>query len=305
LKTALIIPTLNAEPHVDQLLAAIESQDKQPDEILVIDSSSSDGTVEKFSMAGKRVHVIPRNEFDHGGTRQMAVNLVSEAEIIIFITQDAVFLNSVAIRSLLDCFEDVRIGAAYGRHIPRPNASPIASHARLFNYPSRSRVKSKNDSPRLGLKAAFLSNSFAAYRRSCLTAVGGIFRPALIFGEDMYVGGKILLSGWDIMYCAEAMIYHSHDYGFLEEFRRHFDIGVFHARQAWLRKSLGHAEAEGRRFVVAEMRHLSKVEPWLIPSAVVRDTLKFVGYRLGLLEKIFPRRYKARLGMNKAYWAKN
>jgi len=296
--------TLNAEPYADRLLAAIESQDKQPHEILVIDSSSSDGTVEKFSSAGKRVHVIPRNEFDHGGTRQMAVNLVSEAEIIIFITQDAVFLNSGAIRSLLECFKDVRIGAAYGRHISPPNASPIESHARLFNYPARSRVKSKIDSTQLGLKAAYLSNCFAAYRRACLTAVGG-FPTTIIFGEDMYVGGKMLLSGWNIMYCAEAMIYHSHDYGFLKEFRRNFDIGVFHARQPWLRTSMGNAEAEGWRFVVDQMRHLSKVNPWLIPSAVLRDALKFVGYRLGLLEKIFPRNYKARLGMNKAYWVKN
>ena len=84
----------------------------------------------------------------------------------------------------------------------------------------------------IGIKAAFLSNSFAAYRRSALESVGG-FPSDTIFGEDTFAAAKMLLNGWKIAYSAEATVYHSHNLTFIEEFRRYFDIGVFHSREKW------------------------------------------------------------------------
>ena len=301
-KTLLCIPTLNAGSHLALLLPAIRSQTLQPDKFVVVDSSSNDDTVAAFKAAGAQVHVIPRAKFNHGDTRQLVVEMSPEAEFIIFLTQDAIPAHSEAFEHLVGCFRDPEIGAVYGRQLPRPAAGPIEAHARLFNYPTRSHVRSSKDSLRLGFKTAFLSNSFAAYRRTALVAIGG-FPRRVIFGEDSFAAAKLILSGWRVAYCAEAKVYHSHDYTLFQELRRYFDVGVFHAQQAWIREQFGAAEGEGLRFLRSELRYLSGENSLLIPSAVARTALKYAGYRLGRIEGKLPVGLKRALSQNRGYWS--
>jgi rhamnosyltransferase len=301
MKLALCVPTLNAGRTAQSFLHALASQSRHDFERLVVDSKSDDNTIEAFASAGFRVHTIPRKEFNHGGTRQLALDLCPDAEVIIFLTQDAVLVNPDAIQRLVDCFADPTVGATYGRQLPARDASPISKHARLFNYPSDSRVASASDIISLGMKAAFLSNSFAAYRREALQSVGG-FPSDVIFGEDTCVAAKMLQNNWKITYCSDAKVWHSHNYSLLEEFRRYFDIGVFHSRESWFLKYLGRAEGEGKKFVVSEIKYLSKTSPCYILIAMSRTLLKYAGYRIGLLEKYVPTSIKRRLSMNKGYW---
>jgi rhamnosyltransferase len=193
------------------------------------------------------------------------------------------------------------VGAAFGRQLPRPEAGPIEAHARRFNYPPESRIKTADDIPRLGLKTAFISNSFAAYRRSALEAVGG-FPSRCIVSEDTYVAARMLIAGWKIAYCAEAQVYHSHGYTYRQDFQRYFDIGVFHAREPWVRNSFGGAEGEGWRYLHSELSYLAGTRPWQIPSALVRTIIKYSGFRAGLFEKSFPLWLKRRMSMQKAFW---
>ena len=301
MKPCLILPTLNAADHAKTFINAITEQAISEFDCQLIDSSSSDGTPDIFAAAGFRIHSIPRKEFNHGATRQLAVNLCPDADIIIFMTQDAILAEPLSLQRIVEAFTDPCVGAAYGRQFPSQDASPIASHARLFNYPAKSRVVSKDDILCLGVKAAFISNSFAAYRRGALQDVGG-FPPSVIFGEDTCVAARMLQSGWKIAYCAEAQVWHSHNYTIREEFHRYFDIGVFHSREKWFLQSLGRAEGEGRKFVISEFQFLSLKAPWYIPAACLRTLLKFAGYRLGLAEKHLPVSVKKRLSMNRAFW---
>jgi rhamnosyltransferase len=156
----------------------------------------------------------------------------------------------------------------------------------------------------MGLRVAFLSNSFAAYRLSALDAVGG-FPSDVIFGEDMYVAARLIQAGYKIAYAAEAAVYHSHPYTLQQEFRRYFDMGVLHARESWIRNELGSAEGEGLRFVKSELRYLSQHAFWRIPEALLRTLLKYLGFRLGLMEEHIPNRLKRRFGMNKGYFKIN
>jgi len=201
-------------------------------------------------------------------------------------------------------FRDKSIGAAYGRQLPHAEAKALGVHARIYNYPSQSQVKTLADVPRLGIKTPFISNSFAAYRREVLEAVGG-FPCDVILAEDMVVAARMLMRGWHIAYCAEATVYHSHDYGMLAEFRRYFDTGVLHAREKWLLGIFGKAEGKGKEFVLSERRYLSQNAPWLIPAALMRTVLKYLGYRLGLNEAILPDALKPFLSMNRGYWRKS
>lgn len=298
---ALIVPALNAGGGFKQFLAALRDQSFLPATLLLLDSESNDGTVAVAQEAGFIIATILRKDFNHGATRQLALTLCPDADIIIYMTQDAILTSPDSIKNILAPFEDEKVGAVCGRQLPHTDASPIAAHARLFNYPSESSIKSKDDISRFGIKAAFISNSFAAYRRTALMEVGG-FPSDVIFGEDTYVATKMLQAGWKIAYAAKATCYHSHNYSMTEEFERYFDIGVFHSREKWFIESLGKPEGEGKKFVVSELRYLLKHAPWLIPAACIRTALKFFGYKLGQREKALPLWLKRKMSMNKGYW---
>jgi rhamnosyltransferase len=298
---AVVIPTLNAGDSWNAWLAAFGSQSCSVDYVLVVDSSSTDQTAILAEKSGYDVLTIQRQEFNHGTTRQLAADNFASADIIVYMTQDALLADADAVRNLVAAFDDLQVGAAYGRQLPHKDAKPIGAHARLYNYPDISAVRSSSDIARLGLKAAFLSNSFSAYRKSALLAVGG-FPANNIFGEDAYVASKMILSGWKIAYMANAKVYHSHDYSMVQEFKRYFDIGVFHAHEPWLRSEFGGAEGEGKKFVISELKYLLKSAPWLIPSAMARTGLKYMGYRLGMLEKKMPASLKYKLSMHKRFW---
>jgi len=300
-KVGLIVPTLNAGSLWESWLKAFEQQTRLPDCLLLIDSSSSDDTVALARAQGFDVQVIPKSEFNHGGTRQSGVNVLSAVDIIVSLTQDALLAGPDAIERLLSAFDDERVGAAYGRQLPHRNAGPIAAHARLFNYPDESQLRGLEDRTRFGIKTVFISNSFAAYRRSALMQVSG-FPVDTIMNEDTYVAGKMLVSGWKIAYCNDAQVFHSHDYSFLDEFKRYFDIGVFHTHTAWLQQTFGGTSGEGLRFVISEMRYLMKHAPWLIPSAVLRTGLKWLGFKLGALHQGLPRAIRRCFSLHKTYW---
>jgi rhamnosyltransferase len=303
MKTSLCLLTKNAYPMAHKFVKALDSQQYKADSILVIDSDSDDGSTAIFREAGADIHVISRSSFNHGATRQLAVDLSRDAEIIIFMTQDAILAHSDSLRNLLACFADENIGVAYGRQLPNEDASPIAAHAREFNYPKYSQSKSVDDACVLGIKTAFTSNSFAAYRRSALTSVGG-FPSDAILSEDMYVAAKMLIAGWKIVYSSEACVYHSHNYSIMQEFSRYFDQGVFHSRESWIREAFGNAEGEGKKFVISELKYLLRSSPWRIPSAMLRTLCKYLGYNLGFNEQRLPLVIKAKMSMNKGFWSK-
>jgi len=239
--------------------------------------------------------------FSHGGTRQLAVDLLPEAEIVVFLTQDAILTDRDAISNLVNRFDDPAIGLVYGRQLPRPGAGAIETHARLFNYCGISHVHDISACSRLGIKAAFASNSFSAYRRSALVAFGG-FRHEVIMGEDTLAAAQMLLAGWKVAYVAQACVYHSHSYTWSEEFKRYFDIGVLHRREKSLFARFGKAENEGRKFVTSEVGFLMAHDPVKIPSALVRTALKLTAYRLGRLEERLSPRVKRHLSMHHQFW---
>ena len=301
----LIIPTLNAGWLWTSWLEALAMQTRKPDCLLLVDSSSSDDTVKLAAAQGFDIHVIAKSAFNHGGTRQFAVNLMPNVDIVVFLTQDALFSNPDAIENLVAAFEDEQVGLAYGRQLPHWDAGPIAAHARLFNYPAISQLRSLDDKACYGIKTVFISNSFAAYRRSALMEAGG-FPVDTIMNEDTFVAGKLLLSGWKIAYCADAQVYHSHDYGFSDEFKRYFDIGVFHTHTPWLQQSFGGASGEGLRYVQSEACYLFRHAPWLIPSALLRTGLKWLGYQLGrMYQNGLPLSICRLLSLHKGYWQKH
>ncbi len=281
----LIIPTLNAGAQFRTLLEQIAAQ-SLPTKKLIVDSESSDDTASLAKKSGLEVLTIPRKNFNHGATRQLALEILLEREpldVIIFLTQDVLLREDDSLAKLVKIFgEDSTVGLSYGRQLPHANATNEAKFLRAFNYPEDSQLRSFDDRKIFGLKTAFASNSFAAYRAGALKDVGG-FPSHVPLCEDMYVAAKMLLAGWKIFYAAEAQVFHSHNYTAAQEFRRYVEIGKFHAQEPWIRETFGSAEGAGKKFVLMKLAALAKKNPVDCFGAIFRDAAKFFGYRLGRL----------------------
>lgn len=295
-----VVPTLNAAADwpafAPPLLASLP-----PEQVLIVDSSSTDQTAILARNAGFRLYSIEQSEFNHGATRQLAAELLPDADILIYMTQDAVLTSPASIANLIRPFADPTVAATYGRQLPRIGAGAIEAHARNFNYPEQSDIRSFDGRKHLGFKAIFFSNSFAAYRRPALIAVGG-FPRHVIFGEDTVTAAHLLMAGSKIAYVADACVRHSHPYTWKQEFKRYFDIGVLHCREPWLQESFGGTGGEGKRFVRSEISYLRREDPLRIPSALIRGGLKLLGYKLGGSERNLSLGMKRRLSMHRRFW---
>jgi len=302
MRTILYIPTLNAGERWPDVIHAIATQRVQPDQKIIIDSGSTDNTLDLPTLATFEIVTIAKQDFDHGGTRQMAINRFPDADLYIFLTQDAILANSEALANLIAIFEEnPTIGVAYGRQLPHKGAKGLEAHARLFNYPAHSQLRNLTNAQQYGIKAASCSNSFAAYRRSAFEEAGG-FPTGTILGEDVIAAGKIMLKGWQLAYVAEAMVYHSHHYSVKDEFKRYFDIGVFHATNSWIFKHFGHADAEGYRYVKSELNYLLKHDLLALPKAILSNGAKLLGYKMGLNYKRLPVTWRPSFSMHRQFW---
>ena len=219
----IVVPTLNADLLWANWISSLLTTDIDVSNVYVIDSGSADKTVLQATEAGFNLESIKKESFNHGSTRQNAISNFTDVDFVIYLTQDAVLASSDALHKILSPFNDEQVAAVCGRQLPRKSATLIEAHARIYNYASESFSRSIVDVGKYGLKTAFISNSFAAYRVSVLREVGG-FPGDVIFGEDMFVATKMLKFGYKIAYAADAMVKHSHSYSLWQEFQRYFDI---------------------------------------------------------------------------------
>ena len=88
-RISILIPTWNGARALSSVLDAIERQSRRPDEIVAVDSGSTDGTPALLAARGVRVHAIPAGEFNHGETRNAGVR-ITDGNLIVLLVQDAI-----------------------------------------------------------------------------------------------------------------------------------------------------------------------------------------------------------------------
>lgn len=301
MKTALIFPTYNATATLGLLLDSIRQQFLQPDHILAIDSSSSDDTIEILKKYNIEYRIIEAFDFDHGTTRKYATSLI-DADIYIFVTQDVSFVDKYALKNLLHAFVDTRVGCAYGRQLPNKNADILAAHSRLFAYPETNSIKSYEDRKRLGIQTCFNSDNFSAYRKEALLDIGGL-PENIIFAEDMCAAAKMLIKGWKVAYQADALIYHSHNYAFGQEFKRYFDTGVFHTMNPWVLGIFPAYFKDLVKYIRSVFSCCLKQRQCLVLSKAAGILFtRYFGFLVGRHYKSIPLFIRKKLSMNSNFW---
>lgn len=223
---SVIIPTLNAEHEIEDLLAALERQSLRPMEILVVDSASDDDTVPLVKMhEGIRLLQIERCDFNHGATRDMALRATT-GDFVCFLTQDALPASDAYLERLVTpMVGDPSIALVSGRQLPKADARRFEQLVRSFNYPDSPSVRSKSDLNKCGIKTFFASDSCSAYRRTAYLDCGGF--EYVNTNEDMLMAARFVASGLKVAYEPGAEVYHSHNLTPRQQFARNRAVGMF------------------------------------------------------------------------------
>ena len=249
-----------------------------------------------------KIHRILPEEFDHGGTRNLGAEM-SDAEILVYMTQDAMPADQFLIERLLYGFSYENVAAVYARQLPAADCQFIERYTREFNYPKTSRLKSKEDLSKLGIKTYFCSNVCAAYQKDVYERLGGFVRKT-IFNEDMILAGHMIEKGYKIAYAAEARVIHSHNYTGVQQFHRNFDLAVSQADHPEVFAGIA-SESEGIRLVKNTAKYqLREKKGWLIPKLVWQSGCKYLGYRLGRSYRKLPFWLIKKCTMSQSYWEK-
>lgn len=296
-----IIPSYRPDQKLAELVSMLQNQTYPVSHILIINTEEKLWNP-KIVKDMDRVEVfhIRQEQFDHGGTRRMGESF-SNADILVYMTQDAVPADRFLIRNLLRPFRNPQVKAAYARQLPDHDCRIVEGYTRTFNYPEKSRIKGLEDVPKLGIKTFFCSNVCAAYDHRTYQDLGG-FPKRAIFNEDMIYAGHLVKSGFKIAYAADAMVIHSHNYSNRQQFQRNFDLAVSQVQHPEVFAGI-RSESEGIRLVKQTASYLKSINRKdLIPGLVISSGFKFLGYRMGKLYRKMPRFLVKACSMNKRYW---
>lgn len=287
-----IIPTYKPGEEFVRVIRGLHNQSVKINRVIIMNTEEAffkgvANDLQKFIDEGfVEVHHILKQDFDHGNTRREGI-AKSKADIFVMMTMDAVPADDKLIENLIRPLSDDKVAASYARQLPKEGASRREQITREFNYPDVSVLKSSKDYDRLGIKTFFCSNVCCAYSRRIYDKLGGFVTRA-IFNEDMIYAGQAVKQGYMISYTAEAVVYHSHDYGAIEQFRRNVDLGISQADHPEVFDGF-RSETEGVRMVKMVITRLIKGGRWyeVVPYVWI-SAWKLMGYRMGKSYKKLP-----------------
>jgi glycosyltransferase involved in cell wall biosynthesis len=293
------VPVLNGADYLDEVLGAVRRQVVDAEvELLVVDSGSTDGSLEIARRHEARIHEIPQAEFSHGRTRNLMMEL-ARGDRVAFLTQDATPAHDRWLARLLEGFEAApRVGAVFGPHDARPEASHVLKaemerHFANWGGGQEVDVQSLDRSPE-GLAAyragpwrlTFLSSVNCCLAREVWERVP--FRN-VPYAEDQLLGRDLIEGGYAKVFEPDARVLHSHHYGSFGFLRRYFD------EFRGLREVLGYREPAAPLRTLRSIRALTRFDKawlrrhgvrglrlaWALARSVRHHTIRLVGAILG------------------------
>jgi rhamnosyltransferase len=225
-RISILIPTRNGARTLPGLLDAIERQSRRPDEIVAVDSASTDGTRALLESRGVRVEAIRDGQFNHGESRNAGVRMAS-GDLIVLIVQDAMPIDAKWLDALTRPLEeDPRIAGTFARQLPLEQASALARWNLAHWVAARAEPRVVGPitcdvldamAPAARLDACAFDNVCSCLRRAAWERHPFARAP---IAEDLEWSRDVLLDGWKIAYTPDACVRHSHDRSAVYEWRR-------------------------------------------------------------------------------------
>ncbi|MDO9541375.1 MAG: glycosyltransferase family 2 protein [Kiritimatiellia bacterium] len=299
MKVSVVIPVLNAGALLPGLLKSIASQKPvTPDEIILVDSHSTDNTV-AVARSYPEVKVIPIDTFSHGRARNLGARAAT-GDIVVLLTQDALPQDDKWLFNLLQPFADERVGAAYSRQVPREDAPPTEKFFLDYHFPAGTAVcREKKESGPLGFEDVFFSNVSAAIRKSLLLKYP--FDETLIMSEDQQFARDLLAAGWAVAYQPESVVIHSHSYSLTGAFRRYFD-SVYSLTMIFPGHDMGKSASIGLRYLRREVVFIARNYPLYLPYYFLYTLAKTAGTVCGHFAEHLPKSVLKKISLHSYHW---
>jgi glycosyltransferase involved in cell wall biosynthesis len=198
---SIIIRTYNEARHLNEVLEAIAVQERGEAEleVVLVDSGSTDGTLDIASKHGCRIEHIRKEDFSFGRSLNVGCE-AAHGDYLVFVSGHCIPGNSDWVRNLIKPLVDGKAHYSYGRQ--GGNHLNKFSECRLFakNFPEVSCIPQKG---------YFCNNGNAAIKRASWESHR--FSEDLTGLEDMDLGQRLLENGMKVAYVAEAPIIHIHE----------------------------------------------------------------------------------------------
>lgn len=236
MKISIICPVYNGEKYLIDLHNNIKNQKLNKDEnieVKYILTKSKDNSEKILNELNAQYNLIMPEEFSHSLVRENAA-LNSDADIIVFISQDIKIKNNMWLQNLITPIINGECEASFSRQIGQDNT--IEKYTRERNYPSESRIVSKKDINKYQIRTFFYSDASSAVLAKLYKELNAYDGKNMPTNEDMYFAYKLIHAGYRIKYCADSEVYHSHKFTFKQLYKRYYDTGVFFKQNPYLLK---------------------------------------------------------------------
>ncbi|OSZ82175.1 hypothetical protein CAP35_02585 [Chitinophagaceae bacterium IBVUCB1] len=271
---SVVIPVKNGEPWIENCLKAIEAQTlHHQTETIIIDSGSTDKTLEILKDYDVRVISISPEDFNHGLTRNLGVTY-SKGEYVVMTVQDARATNDKWLENLLDGFKlsDNVAGVCGSQIVPHDKDKNPADWFRPMSKPapvvhSFDAVSFQNLSPEEKKAACGWDDVTAMYKKSVLEKIP--FRKTS-FAEDALWAKDAYAAGYTLVYNPVASVYHYHHENPDYTYKRTFTV-LYH-----MYRYFGYKPVESYNTFISKLRLIKLL--WKESSLSIRDKWKWYNY---------------------------
>ena len=198
---SIIIRALNEEKYLHECLQSVFEQKTDEElEVVLVDSGSSDNTVNIAKDFNLKIVHISQSEFTFGRSLNLGCE-ASSGHIIVFLSAHCVPISNDWLSNLTRPLKENISEMSYGRQIPREGVSNFAE-GRVFSkyYPQKSMT------PQVGF---FCNNANSAIKKE--TWLKYQFDETLTGLEDMEIGKRLTEDGGSISYVSDSCVEHIHE----------------------------------------------------------------------------------------------
>ena len=210
-KVSIILRSFNEGWALRETLPALQTQDFKNWELIVIDSGSTDGSVELIQRSNPKFFIqIKPKEYNPSRVMNLGMKL-AESEFGIFLNADATPQGSGWLRPLVKALQNPRNAAVFGKQIPRPDCRAVFAHdyERCFG-PNRESARWDH----------FFSMASSGIRKDIWSQRG--FLEKMQYSEDDEYTRWCCGQGFHVVYVPESVAMHSHNYTPQQAYKRSY-----------------------------------------------------------------------------------